>query len=131
MSRPWLVVGVLLLSMARPDGSRAAGDKTDRVLVPAGPFARGSTQGAYDERPVKVIRLRAFHIDRTEVTRAMYGRCVAARRCKPLVGDLTTEPELPRHQRQLERGACLLRLRSRTLAHRGRMGKGRPRRRRP
>ncbi len=95
MSRPLLAAGILLLAMARSDGSRAAADRPDRVLIPAGPFARGSTQGAYDERPVKVSKLRAFRIDRTEVTRAMYGRCVAARRCKPLAIDLTTETDLP------------------------------------
>jgi len=70
-------------------------DLTDRVLIPAGPFTRGSTRGADDERPVKVNTLPAFRIDRTEVTRAMYGHCVAARRCKPLAVDLEAEPNLP------------------------------------
>jgi serine/threonine-protein kinase len=94
-----LVVTLSLLVFARPGGSRAAADPSDRVLIPAGPFTRGSTRGADDERPVKVRTLPAFRIDRTEVTRAMYGRCVAARRCKPLVVDLTAgltaEPNLP------------------------------------
>jgi serine/threonine-protein kinase len=71
------------------------GEQSGRVLVPAGPFTRGSTRGADDERPVKVTTLPAFRIDRTEVTRAMYGRCVAARRCKPLAGALASEPNLP------------------------------------
>ena len=93
--RALLFVGLSLLALARPDGSRAAADQRDRVMVPAGPFTRGSTRGADDERPVKVNTLPAFHIDRTEVTRAMYGRCVAARRCKPLASDLTAEPNLP------------------------------------
>jgi serine/threonine-protein kinase len=59
-------------------GKRGPG--ADRVLVPAGPFVRGSTR-ALDERPVARARLAAFRIDRTEVTRAMYARCVTAGRC--------------------------------------------------
>jgi len=90
-----LVAGLSFLALARPEGSRAAADPTERVLIPAGPFSRGSTRGADDERPVKVLTLPAFRMDRTEVTRAMYGRCVAARRCKPLAVDLESEPHLP------------------------------------
>ncbi len=77
--RVGLVVALSSLVLARPAGSRAAADSSGRVLIPAGPFTRGSTRGADDERPVKVSTLPAFRIDRTEVTRAMYGRCVAAR----------------------------------------------------
>jgi formylglycine-generating enzyme required for sulfatase activity len=92
-----LVAVILSPAAARPDGrlARAAAKQGDRVLVPAGPFVRGSTRGADDERPVRVKTLPAFRIDRTEVTRAMYGRCVAARRCKPLPIDLASEPALP------------------------------------
>jgi len=75
--------------------AEAAPGRPDRVLVPAGPFSRGSTKGADDERPVRVRTLPAFHIDRIEVTRAMYARCVAARRCPALALDLAAEPELP------------------------------------
>jgi serine/threonine-protein kinase len=92
--RVFLVVGISLLAVARPDGLRAA-DESARVLIPAGPFMRGSSRGADDERPMKVNTLPAFRIDRTEVTRAMYGRCVAARRCKSPAVDLTAEPNLP------------------------------------
>jgi formylglycine-generating enzyme required for sulfatase activity len=90
-----LAVAIFLLAAERSNGSKAGADQTGRVLIPAGPFTRGSTRGAYDERPVKVNTLPAFHIDRTEVTRARYGRCVAARRCKPLTVDLEAEPNLP------------------------------------
>jgi eukaryotic-like serine/threonine-protein kinase len=90
-----LLAGLSSLALARSEGSPAAADPTARVLIPAGPFARGSTRGADDERPVRVRTLPAFHMDRTEVTRAMYGRCVAARRCKPLAVDLFSEPNLP------------------------------------
>jgi serine/threonine-protein kinase len=69
--------------------------KPDRVLVPAGPFVRGAT-AATDERPVERRRLPAFRIDRTEVTRAMYARCVARQRCQPPPGvDLSADPDLP------------------------------------
>jgi formylglycine-generating enzyme required for sulfatase activity len=93
--RAMQVAGISLLALAHPDRSRAATDLADRVLIPAGPFSRGSTHGSDDERPVKVRTLSTFRIDRTEVTRAMYARCVAARRCKSLAIDLTAEPNLP------------------------------------
>jgi serine/threonine-protein kinase len=86
----WLAGGALLFGVAH-----AAGAEWDRVLVAAGPFSRGSTLGAEDERPVSQRTLPAFRIDRTEVTRAMYARCVAARRCPRLAIDLGAEPNLP------------------------------------
>jgi formylglycine-generating enzyme required for sulfatase activity len=46
------------------------------VLVPAGPFLQG-------DPPHEVI-LEAFRIDRTEVTRSDYDKCVAARACSKL-----------------------------------------------
>lgn len=60
--------------------------RSDRVRIPAGPFVEGSTRGDEDERPQRTKVLPAFAIDRTEVTRSDYRRCVAARRCKPLPG---------------------------------------------
>jgi formylglycine-generating enzyme required for sulfatase activity len=54
----------------------------DRVVVPAGPFVMGSdTLGEPDERPQHTVTLRAFRIDRVEVSREQYARCVRARRC--------------------------------------------------
>jgi len=55
--------------------------KPERVLIPAGSFVKGSTRGADDERPLTKRNLPAYKIDRTEVTRAMYARCVASHRC--------------------------------------------------
>jgi formylglycine-generating enzyme required for sulfatase activity len=69
--------------------------KPDRVAVPAGAFTRGSTLGDLDERPVVKRTLPAFSIDRTEVTRAMYARCVSAKRCPALGLDLSSDPDLP------------------------------------
>jgi formylglycine-generating enzyme required for sulfatase activity len=85
----------VVLALAPPARTAAAGPpRADRVLIPAGPFTRGSTR-ALDERPIEVKRLRAFRIDRTEITRGMYARCVTARRCKPPPIALTEEPDLP------------------------------------
>ena len=69
------------------------------VHVPAGPFLFGSDDGDADERPRRRLSTSAFEIDRTEVTRADYARCVAARRCKPvpaaLAGPADADPQLP------------------------------------
>jgi formylglycine-generating enzyme required for sulfatase activity len=77
----------------------AGGWRADRVAIPAGPFQQGSTHGEEDERPARTATLKAFAIDRTEVTRADYARCVAARRCKPvppeLRGPADADPKLP------------------------------------
>ena len=56
--------------------------KPDRVVIPAGAFTQGSTKGDEDERPAHKVTLKAFAIDRTEVTRDEYAACVAAKRCK-------------------------------------------------
>ena len=73
----------------------AAEAKFERVLIPAGSFVKGSNRGADDERPMAKHSLPAYRIDRTEVTRAMYARCVAARRCPQPAIDLAQDPELP------------------------------------
>jgi len=89
------LVGLLVLGGPALADPPAVKSKPDRVLVPAGAFTRGSRKGVDDERPVKVHTLQAFRIDRTEVTRAMYARCVAAKRCPALSIDLTSEVDLP------------------------------------
>ncbi|GAB1469689.1 hypothetical protein MASR2M66_05660 [Chloroflexota bacterium] len=56
--------------------TRTGEDGMVLVYVPAGEFTMGSA--AYsDEQPRKQVNLDAFWIDRTEVTNAMYARCVA------------------------------------------------------
>ena len=71
----------------------------DRVPVAAGPFVQGSAHGDEDERPPRSRSLPAFVIDRTEVTRAAYGACVAAHRCKAvpaaLAGPAGADGKLP------------------------------------
>jgi len=89
-----LVAVILLLHPGLP-GQAAPAIKPDRVLIPAGTFTRGSAHGDDDERPVHQKKLPAYRIDRTEVTRAMYAACVAARQCTAVEIDLLAEPNLP------------------------------------
>jgi formylglycine-generating enzyme required for sulfatase activity len=51
------------------------------VFVPAGEFTMGSDDGNSDEQPVHTVALDAFWIDQTEVTNAMYAKCVDANQC--------------------------------------------------
>jgi formylglycine-generating enzyme required for sulfatase activity len=87
---PAVLTGVAWASaaaLATPVSIRGPG-AVSRVLVPAGPFVRGSTRGDEDERPVRTQALAAFAIDRSEVTRMAYATCVGARRCNPVPAHL-------------------------------------------
>ncbi len=57
----------------------------EMVYVPAGEFLMGSPdgEGDYDEHPQHTVYLDAFWIDKTEVTNAMYQKCVDAGTCRP------------------------------------------------
>jgi formylglycine-generating enzyme required for sulfatase activity len=77
----WLL-GVALWLSATTGRPIARATGPDRVPVPAGPFTQGSTRGEDDERPARKVTLKAFAIDRTEVTRGAYAACVDAGRCK-------------------------------------------------
>lgn len=62
--------------------SPLARERDDMLLVPAGTFEMGADRGGEeDERPAHLVTLRAFYLDRTEVTNEAYGVCVAARVC--------------------------------------------------
>lgn len=50
----------------------------EMVLIPAGPFVRGTDVGGFDERPPREIVLDAFQIDRYEVTNYQYAQFAAA-----------------------------------------------------
>jgi formylglycine-generating enzyme required for sulfatase activity len=68
-------------------GHAAAESATaQEVSIPAGEFIYGDSQGEEDERPSRRLSLPAFQIDRTEVTVAAYGVCVAARACRAAAG---------------------------------------------
>jgi formylglycine-generating enzyme required for sulfatase activity len=58
-------------------------DGITMVYVPAGEFKMGSENGLDDEKPVHTVYLDAFWIDQTEVTNAMYAKCVEAATCVP------------------------------------------------
>lgn len=51
--------------------------------VPAGEFTMGSDKGDSNEKPVHSVYLDAFWIDQTEVTSAMYSKCVRDTACNP------------------------------------------------
>jgi formylglycine-generating enzyme required for sulfatase activity len=82
-------------AVARPPSAA----RVDRIVIPAGPSRQGSTNGEEDERPARTVLVKAFAIDRTEVTRAAYAACVAARRCKPVpstaAAPADADPRLP------------------------------------
>ncbi len=65
----------------------------DMALVPAGSFSMGSERGDEDEKPAHEVRMKAFYLDRHEVTNAEYGKFIEAtgRRLPPF-----WKPELDR-----------------------------------
>ena len=73
----WLISAAILATAAH--ANRPA---HDRVTIPAGPFTAGSTRGDEDERPARKVTVKAFAIDRTEVTRGDYAACVTAGHCQ-------------------------------------------------
>lgn len=57
-------------------------DGMNLVFVPAGEFTMGSDVNPR-EQPIHQVTLDAYWIDQTEVTNAMYAKCVAANKCAP------------------------------------------------
>ena len=53
-------------------------DGAEMVLIPAGEFQMGSSDGASDEKPIHTVYLDAFYIDKYEVTNAQYKKFVQA-----------------------------------------------------
>jgi len=72
-----LMASLLLFSLAGclP---RATSSGEEMVYVPAGAFWMGSNKGDADERPTQQIYLRAFWVDRYEVTNAQYAEFMNA-----------------------------------------------------
>jgi sulfatase modifying factor 1 len=50
----------------------------EMVMIPAGPFIRGTGGGGFDEQPQRTIQLDAFFIDQYEVTNHQYQQFVLA-----------------------------------------------------
>jgi formylglycine-generating enzyme required for sulfatase activity len=68
------------------------------MSVPAGKFLMGSNFGADDEYPLHEVELATFWIDRTEVTNAMYAKCVHDGKCnRPLNITYFSNPEYADH----------------------------------
>lgn len=53
------------------------------VFIPGGSFTMGSEDGSENERPLETIYVSYFWIDQTEVTNAMYAKCVDDDGCDP------------------------------------------------
>ena len=52
------------------------------VLVPAGKFSMGSNEGDLNEKPVHLVYLDTYYIDKFEVTNARYRACVQTGICQ-------------------------------------------------
>ena len=64
-----------------PDSSKQSQEEPVReemVMIPAGPFIRGTNQGGLDEQPQRTLMLDAFAIDQFEVTNFQYQQFVHA-----------------------------------------------------
>ncbi len=82
-----LLIATVLVALPLTAQPRAPRPSTppplDRVLVAAGAFIMGAdADGEPDERPRHTRTLPAFRIDRTEVSRESWSRCVRAGRCQ-------------------------------------------------
>jgi formylglycine-generating enzyme required for sulfatase activity len=82
MRRRLIPPSLAALLLAAPAAAGDAPGERGMVRVPAGVFTMGSRQGDPDERPPHRRRLRAFLMDRHEVTQQAYRRCVAAGACR-------------------------------------------------
>jgi len=58
-------------------------DSMKMIYVPAGEFQMGSETGENDQKPVHAVYFDSFWIDQTEVTNAMYAKCVKGGKCDP------------------------------------------------
>ena len=56
-------------------------DGMTMLYIPAGEFEMGSNDGDSDEKPIHTVYLDAYWMDETEVTNAMYAKCVSAGEC--------------------------------------------------
>jgi sulfatase modifying factor 1 len=89
-----LVTGALCLGATEPQPSKGkqavvsaeAGrgrDAAPMVLIPAGPFTMGSSDGLPNERPEHTVMLDAYYIDQYEVTLGLYRKFLEAGKHEP------------------------------------------------
>jgi formylglycine-generating enzyme required for sulfatase activity len=66
-------------------GSTRVSEMDDMVMVyvPGGTFVIGSNSGTEDSKPPHSVTLSPYWIDKTEVSNAMYAKCVNAGKCQP------------------------------------------------
>jgi formylglycine-generating enzyme required for sulfatase activity len=70
------------------------------VFVPAGEFVMGTTNPTpleSDEAPQRTVTLDGFWIDKTEVTNAMYAKCVQAGKCAKSTSTNFAAPDYADH----------------------------------
>lgn len=77
------VTAWLALHPAKPAAFVNGRDGTVLLLVPGGPFIKGSDGGDEDERPSHTVVIPDFYIGRCEVTNAQFGRFVTESRYTP------------------------------------------------
>jgi sulfatase modifying factor 1 len=88
--RVWIIAAVFSSFLLAPPAARSAastitaGDGAEMVLVPAGEFIAGLSPGepGSERNPLRKVYLKAFYIDKYEVTNEQYHKCVAAGVCK-------------------------------------------------
>ncbi len=88
---PILLAVALLSTACQLGGKKAGSERTSsedgmvQVYVPEGTFQMGGLdpQAAADEKPVHKVEMKAYWIDKTEVTNAMFLECVQAGACTP------------------------------------------------
>jgi serine/threonine-protein kinase len=90
------------MATATPDiGLTMTSGQDEMVMnfVPAGEFMMGSSDAdvdaEQDEKPQHAVYLAAYWMDRTEVTNALYARCVTAEVCTPVISLRSDAGQLP------------------------------------
>ncbi len=68
-------------------------DEMTMLYIPAGEFVMGDDDGNQDERPAHTVYLDAFWIDQTEVTNAMYVKCMDTGMCEDPEGGIRPAAE--------------------------------------
>ncbi len=100
----WMLLLVVASVSAAPQNQKPAAkpDTTvaEMVLIPAGQFVMGKS-GEAEDSPAREVRIRAFYLDRHEVTNAQYAKfCEETRRPFPEFWGVTkyhSGPDFPDH----------------------------------
>ncbi len=74
----WPTSPIVTPSPELPTSAVAGSPPEGMVLIPAGEFQMGSNDGTYAEKPVHTVYVKAFYMDKYEVTNAQYKQFVDA-----------------------------------------------------